>query len=110
MSSYRFSVAISSRHCNCTNELRTRQLFLVQVMAEKNRRDIEKYLEENLRSALLDGNPQLKRQLLDELAKKADGVFLWVSLQASSISQMKQESQVIEALLKLSPPRIIEWT
>ncbi|KAL5088510.1 hypothetical protein Trisim1_006468 [Trichoderma cf. simile WF8] len=108
MSSYRLSVAISSRHCNCTDELRTRRLFLVQVTAEKNRRDIEKYLEENLKSVLLDGNSQLKRRLLDELAQKADGIFLWVSLQALSISQMKQESQVIEALLKLSPPRILE--
>ncbi|KAM6488331.1 hypothetical protein HDV62DRAFT_347542 [Trichoderma sp. SZMC 28011] len=108
MSSYRLSVAISSRHCNCTYELRTRRLFPVHVTAEKNRRDIEQYLEENLRSALLDGNPQLKGRLLDELAQKADGIFLWVSLQALSIRQMKQESQVIEALLKLSPPRILE--
>lgn len=74
MSSYRLSVAISSRHCNCTDELRTRRLFLVQVTAEKNRRDIEKYLEENLKSVLLDGNSQLKRRLLDELAQKADGM------------------------------------
>ncbi|KAJ4860638.1 ankyrin repeats (3 copies) domain-containing protein [Trichoderma breve] len=108
MSSYRLSVAISSRHCNCTDELRTRRLFLVQVTAEKNRRDIEQYLEENLRSALLDGNPQLKGRLLDELTQKADGIFLWVILQASNISQMKHESQVMEALLKLSPPRILE--
>lgn len=74
MSSYRLSVAISSRHCNCTYELRPRQLFPVQVTAEKNRRDIEQYLEENLRSALLDGNPELKGRLLDELAQKADGM------------------------------------
>ncbi|KAK4079745.1 hypothetical protein Trihar35433_850 [Trichoderma harzianum] len=108
MSSYRLSVAISSRHCNYTDELRTRRLFLVQVTGRKNRQDIKEYLEKNLRSALLDGKPQLKGRLLDELAQKADGRFLWVNLQALSIRNMKQESQVIAALLKLSPPRSLE--
>ncbi|KAK0765781.1 hypothetical protein N5P37_001719 [Trichoderma harzianum] len=65
-------------------------------------------LARKLRSALLDGKPQLKGRLLDELAQKADGRFLWVNLQALSIRNMKQESQVIAALLKLSPPRSLE--
>ncbi|KAL7904673.1 hypothetical protein GGI35DRAFT_484193 [Trichoderma velutinum] len=108
MSSYRLSVAISSRDCNYTEKFRTRQLFLVPVTGEKNKCDIEKYLEENLTSTLLDRNPQLKRKLLDELSKKADGMFLWVSLQTLSISNMTQESQVIEALLKMSPPKALE--
>ncbi|KAI1387226.1 uncharacterized protein F4822DRAFT_444003 [Hypoxylon trugodes] len=103
----RLSVAISSRDCDGIEHLQTHNLFPVEITAENNKQDIEKYLKQNLRSDLFERKPALRKQVFEELNKKADGMFLWVSLQTSNICRMKMESQILNALKSIIPPQNI---
>ncbi|KAI1411457.1 hypothetical protein F5Y13DRAFT_201028 [Hypoxylon sp. FL1857] len=107
-SSHHLSVAISSRDCNGIDRLRAHQLFTIEVTAESNENDINKYLQKNLRSMLFQERPELRDQVLEKLNKDADGMFVWVSLMTSNICRMELEQQVKNALANLVPTRCIQ--
>ncbi|KAK5992631.1 Ankyrin repeat domain-containing 50-like protein [Cladobotryum mycophilum] len=104
----RLSVAISSRDYKGIDQLRAHKLVQIEVTVERNKRDIETYLEKNLESAFLQRRPELRKQVFNELNKKADGMFLWVSLQALNICNMELELQVSNALRSLVPPQKLQ--
>ncbi|KAI0892353.1 hypothetical protein F4806DRAFT_505546 [Annulohypoxylon nitens] len=82
-------VAISSRDCKDINQERMSTLFPVEVTAEENTYDIEKFLGKNLNSYLLEQETKLRERVFDELRKHADGIFLWAALQARNICNME---------------------
>ncbi|KAF7586051.1 hypothetical protein BBP40_009633 [Aspergillus hancockii] len=100
----RLRVAIGSRDCDDTSQLREHNVFQIEVTTESNKGDIETYLEKNLQSTLFRKKPELRNQVFHELNKQADGMFLWVSLQALDICNMEMESQITKALKSLLPP------
>ncbi|KAL7969310.1 hypothetical protein HDV63DRAFT_411060 [Trichoderma sp. SZMC 28014] len=97
-------VAISSRDCNGIDQLRAHEVFSIEVTAEINQKDIDMYLDKNLMSALFRKKPQLRKQVIEELSKLADGMFLWASLQTLNMCDLEMESQVLGALKVLIPP------
>ncbi|KAF7931553.1 uncharacterized protein EAE98_004289 [Botrytis deweyae] len=101
----RISVAISSRDCDGMENLRKHKLFPIEVTAEKSKGDIATYLSKNLHSAVLRRTSKLRQQVYDKLMQKADGMFLWVSLQTLNICNMEMESQILNALESLIPPQ-----
>lgn len=72
---FHLRVAISSRDCNGIDQLRAHEVFPIEVTAENNQEDIDTVLEKNLTSALFRKKPQLRKQVIDELGKMADGML-----------------------------------
>ncbi|THV44340.1 hypothetical protein BGAL_0668g00040 [Botrytis galanthina] len=104
-STNRISVAISSRDCDGMEILRKYKLIPIEVTAEKSKGDIATYLSKNLHSAVLLRTSKLRQQVYVKLMQKADGMFLWVSLQTLNICNMEMESQISNALESLIPPQ-----
>ncbi|KAL6915593.1 hypothetical protein FSST1_007088 [Fusarium sambucinum] len=107
MQKFNLSVAISCRNSHQIGELQLNDTFRIEVTTDRNKYDIDKYLEKALDSEFLHRNPKLREELLNELSIKADGMFLWVRLQARNICNMKTKSQVRMALDRLVPPQDI---
>ncbi|RGP70026.1 ankyrin repeat [Fusarium sporotrichioides] len=100
------SLAISCRNSHQIRELQAKT-YSVEVTTDRNRDDINKYLEKSLHSEFLDHNLELRKNVLNKLSEKADGMFLWVRLQALNICNMRTKSQVGMALESLVPPQEI---
>ncbi|KAK7744365.1 hypothetical protein SLS62_010220 [Diatrype stigma] len=104
--SCRLSIALSSRDCSGVDQLYMHKLFSIEVTTERNRRDIELYLEKGLnKSKLLQKSPMLRKKVFDRLNQEADGMFLWVSLRTLNICELQLETQVLKALESLIPPQ-----
>ncbi|KAI0384065.1 hypothetical protein F5Y04DRAFT_278062 [Hypomontagnella monticulosa] len=104
----RLNVAISSRDSDDIKQIQTRQVYQIEVTAESNKYDIKRYIERNLESTLLKRQPELAEQVYRKLYEKADGMFLWVSLQVLNICNIRIGSQIEEALKSLVPPQRLQ--
>ncbi|OBS25862.1 hypothetical protein FPOA_06396 [Fusarium poae] len=98
------SVAISCRNSDQIGELELKDTFSIEVTTDRNRNDIKIYLEKTLHSDFLDKNPEWRERTFKKLSENANGMFLWVRLQALNICSMEMEPQVDMALTNLVPP------
>ncbi|KAM0406521.1 hypothetical protein ACHAPZ_003285 [Fusarium culmorum] len=100
-------LAVNCRNSHQIRQLQAKNTFGIEITTDRNKDDINKYLETSLHSEFLHRNPELRMNVVDELNAKADGMFLWVRLQALNICGMRIKSQVTMALGSLIPPQEI---
>ncbi|CAG2000223.1 unnamed protein product [Fusarium graminearum] len=100
-------LAISCRNSHQVRQLQAKETFWIEITTDRNKDDINKYLETSLHSEFLHRNPELRKNIIDKLNAKADGMFLWVRLQALNICNMRTKSQINMALGSLIPPQDI---
>jgi archaeosine-15-forming tRNA-guanine transglycosylase len=74
-SSFHLRVAISSRDSNGIDQMRSHEVFTIEVTTENNQKDIDTYLEKNLDSVLFRKKPHLRNQVIEQLSKMADGML-----------------------------------
>jgi hypothetical protein len=70
------SLAISCRNSHQIGELQVKETFTIEVTTDRNRDDINKYLEKSLDSEFLHRNSELRKNIVDKLSIKADGMLV----------------------------------
>ncbi|KAK8244181.1 hypothetical protein HDK90DRAFT_531290 [Phyllosticta capitalensis] len=105
---FRLAIIISSRDCFGLDYFREQhEPFNLPVKPEDNFQDIKKYLERNLDSDLFQEEEVLKDQVVLELTKKSNGMFLWAKIQLQKFCDMTWPHMVERALQSLHPPEDI---
>lgn len=88
-------MCVSSREYNVfMNHLYTEQSFRLQALT---RRDMYEYIKERL-DEIEDG--KRKRDIIDTIITKANGIFLWVAVVVRSLREYLEDSYDLEALEK----------
>ncbi|ESU08582.1 hypothetical protein FGSG_12239 [Fusarium graminearum PH-1] len=67
-------LAISCRNSHQVRQLQAKETFGIEITTDRNKDDINKYLETSLHSEFLHRNPELRKNIIDKLNAKADGM------------------------------------
>ncbi|UKZ47093.1 hypothetical protein TrVGV298_001307 [Trichoderma virens] len=92
------AIIISSRNRDGCKELQNHNLFEIQVNRDDNSDDIRKYLENELPLNRFKNNPKLRDQVLNDIANKSNGLFLWAKLKTETLPKMVLEKTAEEFL------------
>ena len=99
-------IAVFSRpSCEALAHFGDAATFKVQITPQSNRHDISKFAHHKLQK-MVESNPilsdeQLRSKIVETLLSKADGMFLWVDLQADNLSTKPTVTHLRGALKQL---------
>ncbi|KAF6780829.1 hypothetical protein CMUS01_16804, partial [Colletotrichum musicola] len=104
-------VFLSSRkNIDVTQHIQTSKVIRSQIVPEKNRRDIDTFIEMEVqrlhsKKLLLGGqiSPKLRRKTKKKLQSGASGMFRWVTLSLETLSSIKHPKDYEKALRSLPP-------
>ncbi|UKZ73665.1 hypothetical protein TrVFT333_001315 [Trichoderma virens FT-333] len=95
---HRLAIIISSRSRDGCIELQNHDLVEIQVKPDDNSDDIRKYLKKELPLNRFKNNPKVRDQVLNDIANKSNGLFLWAKLQTETLPKMVLEQNAEEFL------------